>query len=164
MKKVFQLSWYSHHPYLLLMMGIGLLLIFFFNPYFFSEEEEIEDAKIELTTDEIKWLQDNKILYASIKPGWAPFSFMSEHGEFRGISIDYLNRVEKMLNIKFNRLNAREDIFQENADLLIAATPPVIEKNPRYKLLDKPYIVSDFQIYTKKDRPVSNLNDLRGKE
>lgn len=144
-------------------MGVGLLLIFFFNPYFFSEEEEIEDEKIELTTEEIHWLQDNKILYASIKPGWAPFSFMSEHGEFRGISIDYLNRIEKMLNIKFNRLNAREDIFQENADLLIAATPPLVEKNPRYKLLDKPYIVSDFQIYTKKDKPVSNLNELRGK-
>ncbi len=120
-------------------------------------------GSLELSTDEIQWLSNNKILYASIKPGWAPFSFMSEQGEFRGISIDYLNRIEQMLNVKFNRLNAREDIYQENADLLVATTPPVIERNPRYRLLDRPYVISDFSIYSKKTKPITDINGLRGK-
>lgn len=118
---------------------------------------------LELSKDEIQWLSNNKILYVGIKPGWAPFSFVSEQGEFRGISIDYLNRIEHMLNIKFNRLNVREDITQENADLLLAATPPIVERNPRYRLLNKPYVVSEFSIYTKKANPILDLNGLNGK-
>ena len=118
---------------------------------------------LELSKDEIQWLSNNKILYVGIKPGWAPFSFVSEQGEFRGISIDYLNRIEHMLNIKFNRLNVREDITQENADLLLAATPPIVESNPRYRLLNKPYVVSEFSIYTKKANPILDLNGLNGK-
>lgn len=118
---------------------------------------------LELSKDEIQWLSNNKILYVGIKPAWAPFSFVSEQGEFRGISIDYLNRIEHMLNIKFNRLNVREDITQENADLLLAATPPIVERNPRYRLLNKPYVVSEFSIYTKKANPILDLNGLRGK-
>lgn len=118
---------------------------------------------LELSKDEIQWLSNNKILYVGIKPAWAPFSFVSEQGEFRGISIDYLNRIEHMLNIKFNRLNVREDITQENADLLLAATPPIVERNPRYRLLNKPYVVSEFSIYTKKANPILDLNGLNGK-
>ena len=125
--------------------------------------KKLDYGPLELSKDEIQWLSNNKILYVGIKPGWAPFSFVSEQGEFRGISIDYLNRIEHMLNIKFNRLNVREDITQENADLLLAATPPIVERNPRYRLLNKPYVVSEFSIYTKKANPILDLNGLRGK-
>ena len=125
--------------------------------------KKLDYGPLELSKDEIQWLSNNKILYVGIKPGWAPFSFVSEQGEFRGISIDYLNRIEHMLNIKFNRLNVREDITQENADLLLAATPPIVERNPRYRLLNKPYVVSEFSIYTKKANPILDLNGLNGK-
>lgn len=120
-------------------------------------------GRLELSEDEMKWLSNNKILYVSIKPGWAPFSFMSEQGEFRGISVDYLTRIEKMLNVKFYRLLVREDISHENADLLLGATPVMIDRNSRYRLLDKPYAESKFSIYTKKNNPIYNLNGLRGK-
>jgi signal transduction histidine kinase len=152
----------SYSFWALFFLAAGLIVILLMgNPE--NTFKKRDYGPLELSKDEIQWLSNNKILYVGIKPGWAPFSFVSEQGEFRGISIDYLNRIEHMLNIKFNRLNVREDITQENADLLLAATPPIVERNPRYRLLNKPYIVSEFSIYTKKANPILDLNGLNGK-
>ena len=157
------MQWLRHYPFwLLLFLAASVMAILLISdPNNMNKNRDY--GSLDLSTEEIQWLKDNKILYASIKPGWAPFSFMSEQGEFRGISIDYLSRIEHMLNIKFNRLNAREDIYQENADLLVGTTPPVIERNPRYRLLDKPYVVSEFAIYSKKSKPIFDMNSLHGK-
>jgi signal transduction histidine kinase len=152
----------SYSFWALFFLAAGLIVILLMgNPE--NTFKKRDYGPLELSKDEIQWLSNNKILYVGIKPGWAPFSFVSEQGEFRGISIDYLNRIEHMLNIKFNRLNVREDITQENADLLLAATPPIVERNPRYRLLNKPYVVSEFSIYTKKANPILDLNGLNGK-
>lgn len=121
------------------------------------------ESAIKLTMEESEWLANNKNLYVSIKPGWAPVSFLSEHGEFRGISVDLLNKIEQILGVKFNKLQAREDIFQENADVILATTSAAINKQARYTLLDTPYLISPFVIYTKKGIEFKDLNSLHGK-
>lgn len=121
------------------------------------------ESAIKLTMEESEWLANNKNLYVSIKPGWAPVSFLSEHGEFRGISVDLLNKIEQILGVKFNKLQAREDIFQENADVILATTSAAINKQSRYTLLDTPYLISPFVIYTKKGIEFKDLNSLHGK-
>jgi signal transduction histidine kinase len=117
-----------------------------------------------LTDEEAEWLANNKNLYVSIKPGWAPVSFLSEHGEFRGISIDLLNKIEQILGIKFTKIQAKEDIFQEKSDVILATTSAPLAKQSNYSLLDTPYLVSPFVIYTKKGIDFKDLNSLHDKK
>lgn len=122
------------------------------------------DTPIKLTKEELTWLANNKNLFVSVKPGWAPVAFLSENGEFRGISIDLLKRIERILGVRFNRIQAREDITQENADIIIAGSAALFLQQSRYTPLKEPYLVSPFVIYSKVENEFKDLKSLEGKK
>lgn len=129
-----------------------------------SNEIVTQDAPIKLTNEEHAWLANNKNLYVSVKPGWAPIAFLSENGEFRGISIDLLKKVEQKLGVRFDRVQAKEDIMQETADIIIAVPPPMLHQQSRYTPLNAPYLDSSFAIYSKKENDFNVLRNLEGKK
>lgn len=123
-----------------------------------------QDAPIELTKEELTWLANNKNLYVSVKPGWAPIAFLSGSGEFRGISIDLLKKIEQLLDVRFNRILAKEDIVQENADIILSTSNLTFIQSSRYTTLNKPYLVSPFAIYSKIGNEFIDLKSLEGKK
>lgn len=129
-----------------------------------SNQTTIQDAPIKLTNEEHAWLANNKNLYVSVKPGWAPIAFLSENGEFRGISIDLLKKVEQKLGVRFDRVQAKEDIMQETADIIIAVAPAILRQQSRYTPLNAPYLDSSFAIYSKKENDFKVLRNLEGKK
>lgn len=129
-----------------------------------SNQTAIQDAPIKLTNEEHAWLANNKNLYVSVKPGWAPIAFLSENGEFRGISIDLLKKVEQKLGVRFDRVQAKEDIMQETADIIIAVAPAILHQQSRYTPLNAPYLDSSFAIYSKKENDFKVLRNLEGKK
>jgi signal transduction histidine kinase len=84
-----------------------------------------------LTTEELAWLAAHPVLRAAIDPAWAPVEFTDAAGVPRGISVAYLERLGRILGVRFEvdaklswsealrRLGARE------VDVLpaIVATP-----------------------------------------
>lgn len=120
--------------------------------------------RLALSAEEMAWLESHQDISVSIRPGWAPVEFLSESNEFRGVSVDYLKRIEAMLGIRFDKQHGRESLVQEQADIIAAVTPAQAAGAAGYQLLAKPFLVTPFVIYTRKDNTVINsLDDLHGK-
>ncbi len=58
-----------------------------------------DDSALNLTPDEIAWLQAHKTLRIGITPDWPPFEFIDEKGNYHGLSADFLRMVLKRLGI-----------------------------------------------------------------
>src|SRR5687768_13970198 len=56
---------------------------------------------VQLTTEERAWIKAHPVITVAANHGWAPISFLSENKEIRGVSVDYLKRLESILGIKF---------------------------------------------------------------
>lgn len=120
--------------------------------------------RITLSAEEMAWLDSHSHIPVSIRPGWAPVEFLSESNEFRGVSVDYLKRIESMLGIHFDKQHARESMSQEQAVVIAAVTPAQADRDARYQRLTKPFLVSPFVVYTRKDNTaINSLDDLDGK-
>ncbi|MCU7864057.1 MAG: transporter substrate-binding domain-containing protein [Candidatus Thiodiazotropha sp. (ex Lucinoma borealis)] len=63
--------------------------------------KEAPSASVDLTAQERQWLQQHPVIKVAIDPAWAPVEFVDDQGQFEGISSDYLNRLEEMLNVRF---------------------------------------------------------------
>ncbi len=57
--------------------------------------------KIELTGEERAWLKAHPVVRVASDPAWEPIECMNNRGEFQGIAIDYLKKLEAMLGIRF---------------------------------------------------------------
>ena len=64
-------------------------------------EAELFDTIVKLTYEERLWLSKHPIIRTASDPNWAPIEYVDEEGKFLGISADYIERLEKMLGIKF---------------------------------------------------------------
>ncbi len=131
-----------------------------------SEQSAVpqEQPRLALSAEEMAWLEVHQDIPVSIRPGWAPVEFLSESNEFRGVSIDYLKRIEAMLGIRFEKQHARESLAQEQAAVIAAVTPAQVDGDTRYQRLAKPFLVTPFVVYTRKDNSsINSLDDLHGK-
>jgi polar amino acid transport system substrate-binding protein len=61
---------------------------------------------LDLSDQEKQWLADHPVIRTASDPAWAPIEFV-ENGEFKGISADYLKKLEQLLNIKFEQEKAQ---------------------------------------------------------
>lgn len=62
-------------------------------------QSEITD--LELTTEEINWFADNKIIYVGVDPDATPFEFIDQNGDIGGVAGDYLSILSQKLNVEF---------------------------------------------------------------
>ncbi len=61
----------------------------------------ITASHISLTEKEWIWLKEHPVIRVGADPVWAPLEFKDEFGAFQGISVDYLERIQKMIGIEF---------------------------------------------------------------
>lgn len=54
-----------------------------------------------LSDEERVWLSAHPVIRVGCDPDWAPIEWRAAHGEWRGISVDYLNRLQKLLGVSF---------------------------------------------------------------
>ncbi|MFA6962855.1 MAG: transporter substrate-binding domain-containing protein [Opitutaceae bacterium] len=65
-----------------------------------------EDDRIELTTTEKAWVRDHPVVRFGYDPGWGPFSYRDQQGQFTGIDRDFLMLLEKRLGLKFEPVHS----------------------------------------------------------
>jgi diguanylate cyclase (GGDEF)-like protein/PAS domain S-box-containing protein len=122
-------------------------------------------SALQLTVEEQAWIKNHPVITVAANHGWEPISFLSESKEIRGISIDYLKRLESMLGIEFQLVRSVENPAIEKADVIAATTNLNTLKNSRFTPLKSPYIRIPFVIFTRKDSDgIHQLADLRGKK
>ncbi len=64
-----------------------------------------ESRGVDLTEKEFSWLKEHPVVRVGADPVWAPLEFRDESGAIKGISVDYLKRIQKMLGIEFEFVN-----------------------------------------------------------
>ena len=120
---------------------------------------------INLTEDEIAWLEGIEEVRLGIDNEWAPFEYRDALGEYKGISSDYMSDIEKWLEIPFDAGPAipwgkvLEQIEKRELDVL-----PAIVKTPsreQYLAFTKPYMTFPIVLMTSIDTPlVSSVADF----
>ena len=118
-----------------------------------------------LTTEEIDWIKQHPNIKVALNHGWAPIEFVSENNELRGISVDYLNRLEIILGLKFVKINAEESPSIEKADMISAIANIRSLTYSRFVALNEPYLTMPVVIFTRADNDdIHNLKDLENKK
>src|SRR5512136_1621471 len=64
--------------------------------------------EVQFTEEEQVWLDQHPVLRVATSPGWAPISFLGDDGNFHGIAVDFLKRMEPLLGVKFVFIEAHQ--------------------------------------------------------
>ncbi|MCY1634106.1 ATP-binding protein [Marinifilum sp. D737] len=121
-----------------------------------------------LNKDEQKWLLENGDSIRVVQdPLFAPLDFLNSKDEVVGISDDYLDLIEKKLNIKFirtHRNSLEENLnFIKNKKVEIATSIAKTPQRSKYLLFTEPYYKSPAVIISNKSKKLA-INDLLGKK
>lgn len=125
----------------------------------------LPDSRINLSADERQWLKAHPEISIAVRHGYSPIEFVFELEEFRGISVDYLKKIEQMLGIKFNKKMAHQNIAANDTDMLSLVTNVHSLEGTQYTVLDTPFLVSSIGIFARKDAArIHDIHDLYGKK
>lgn len=69
---------------------------------------------VDLNAEEKQWLLEHPVIKVANDPAWEPLEYVDENGEFRGLSRDYLNELEKLLGVTFE--SAKNMSWQQMVD------------------------------------------------
>ncbi len=67
--------------------------------WFHMQRQHLSD--LNLTKQETIWLKEHPVIKIGIDPNFAPYEFLSENNEFKGISADYLELLTQKTGLKF---------------------------------------------------------------
>lgn len=123
-----------------------------------------------LTSKELDWLADNKIIKVSADKHSFPLEFINEEGEISGISGDFLNEISKQLNVKFvwagnqTWLGGLLNIQSPDTDIdMVSGITPTRERRKFLEFSDV-YLNLEFVIVSRDESVIfSNINALDGK-
>ncbi len=124
-------------------------------------------SALELTDEEQAWLVEHPIIHLGIDSAWPPYEFLTEAGQYQGISADYLAIVSSVLDVKFvvgapvPWSETQKKLQNQQLDL----TPSIAETPKRREFLSftQPYISFPVVILTRVDEPfIGQLEDLAG--
>lgn len=101
-----------------------------------------------LTKDEQAWLQTHPVIRVGIRHGYAPIEYISEGNQFRGITIDYLYKLEALLGITFKMIDNQDYSDLDSIDMLSGVTnPKALKKTSIYCTRSTLFNVSLCHLY-----------------
>jgi signal transduction histidine kinase len=132
-----------------------------------SEGAPVQRA-LPFTPAQRAWLQAHPVLRVGVDSNRAPLEWRGEDGEFRGISLEVLNRVGEMLGVRFELVPCRDisdqlsRIEQRQIDLLPSIT--ITPSRQRYLQLSDYYMTTPIVIFSRVGTPFTGgLAGLNGK-
>ncbi|MCF8020163.1 MAG: transporter substrate-binding domain-containing protein [Vallitaleaceae bacterium] len=122
---------------------------------------------LELTEEEQAFIEEHPVIQVGIDPGFVPFEFIDQDGNYKGIAADYLELISKktglelVINKGLTWSEAYEKGVLKEVDLL-----PAISKTPEreaYFLFSNPFYYFQRVIVMKNDNTsISGIEDLAG--
>ena len=125
----------------------------------------LANTYVQLNEIEREWLQNHPNIKVGIDNNFAPFEFVDENGEFRGLAADYLKEMERNLNITFTVVKTKEwnEIINmtKNREIDFLSTIVKTEERAEYLNFTSPYLTFPMVIVTNKTTGfVNELADL----
>lgn len=123
---------------------------------------------IGLNEKEKQWLREHQSINVGIDNNYAPFEFKDENGKFKGIAIDYLKEIEKILDIQINIVTAKSwnkvTNLAKNKSIDVLSCLVETHERAKYLKFTKPYLSFPMAIVTNKAVGyVNGLKELNGK-
>ncbi len=122
-------------------------------------------GRVILTPEERQWLDAHPNIRLGIDPEYAPFEYIADDGELSGISVDYIELLNRRLNASMEvvRNLSWNEVIAKTRKKKIDVLPTVGKTDERrnYLLFTQPYL--DFQrvVIVRTDQPfISGLKDL----
>ncbi|WFS62758.1 transporter substrate-binding domain-containing protein [Pseudodesulfovibrio thermohalotolerans] len=118
-------------------------------------------ASPQLTALERQWLDAHPVVRLGGDPGFAPFEYLDADGNYRGIVMEYLELLGKMLGVKFQVESGgewRDTVRKAKAgDLDGLACVGVSEERRQFFLFTRPYLTAPQVVFSRKGgkRPAS---------
>lgn len=143
-----------------------------------AEIEEISDSESiansqgrleNLTDSETVWLKEHPVITVAIDPDWPPVEFDDKKGEPSGMSMDYLELIEKKLDVEFRLIKNLSwmEAYKKMQRYEIDMTTSVSETPQRKEFwaFTEPYMNIPLVIATQSDVTyISELEELAGKK
>ncbi len=121
-----------------------------------------------LTSEELQWLSENKIIKVAAEKASFPFEFINEEGKIGGFAGDFLNEIGKRLNVEFvwvgnnNWNDGLSKIRSGEADMVSGITPT--KERQTFLEFSEAYLNLDYVIISRNEGSVfSNINTLDGR-
>ncbi|MES9957259.1 MAG: transporter substrate-binding domain-containing protein [Sedimenticola sp.] len=133
-----------------------------------QRETSAQPEPFRLNEQERAWLEEHKVIRLALDPAWAPVEYINEQGEFEGISLDYLKRLEKMLGVRFEPSHGMSwqevvaGVRSKSLDMFasVSRTP----QRAAYARFTRPYVSMPISIFARNDVSyIGNLQNLEGK-
>ena len=145
-----------------------VVLIASFSAYGFKQNAneaatQSTSTNLDLTSDERQWLAQHKVIRVGVKHSWKPIEFITDQRKFRGITMDYLNRLEPLLGVQFDKVN-----IDENPSYVVDILSAVSNTN---KLDQSKFLLSEsilslrYAVYQHKNNQATfDFSELSGKK
>ncbi|HEY0842185.1 EAL domain-containing protein [Methylotenera sp.] len=151
---------------LLFVLGLSILLI----PVAIKSENSVKVhhkyGEIQLTPNEVAWLKTHPEVRVAVKHGWMPIEFKLESNQHRGISVDYLQALSSIFDIRFVLSDYSENMNTSAVDVISGVVSTNV-KYPQFKRQPYPFLTFPFAIYVNKksnDRlEITSMADLNNK-
>jgi hypothetical protein len=122
-----------------------------------DENRKLSASNLALTSEEKAWLAQHKLITVGVKHSWKPVEFVSDQKQFRGITMDYLHKLEPLLGVQFKMLDI-DDISTKETDILSGVSNPKTIDTSKYALQIR-YLKFSYAIYVHKNN--NNIDDAK---
>jgi len=129
-----------------------------------QEQEQPYSRELDLSPVELRWIREHPRIRFSVDPEFAPFEFLSQEGDYRGMAADFLNLVSQKTGLKFELVkhNAWSESMQAVKDRKIDLLPCIgySEERSQFLTYSEPYLKFARAVVTRMDSPITSLSDL----
>lgn len=122
---------------------------------------------INWTEDELAFIKEHPVIRLGVDPGFVPYEFIDENGEYKGIAADYLELIIEKTGLQFEVVKgltwpeAYDMALSGNIDALPAVGKTA--EREEYFLFSEPYYHYKRVIVTRdSDTMISGIEDLQG--
>lgn len=130
--------------------------------------QESKDKIFNLTKEEKEWIKRHSTVIVGADNSWAPFSFINEDGDFKGLARDYLDLIAEISGLNFEiRPNTWNNILTALKEKKIDLVPTIYYSNERTKFthFTNAYLrLSNYYITRDDYKTVNNIRELYGKK
>lgn len=135
---------------------------------FFIAAARGADATIELTEAERAWIRENPVVAFGYDPGWGPFSYRDEKGDFVGIDADFLKIIGRRLGLTFKpvHLGSWPEAYEAAKAGSVAFLVSTAETEDRARdfIFTRPYNSFPMALVARHDSPaLISLEQVRGR-
>ncbi|MFO7802570.1 MAG: transporter substrate-binding domain-containing protein, partial [Desulfovermiculus sp.] len=126
--------------------------------WFGPEEDDLKA----FSREEQEWMQEHQVLRFGFDPAWAPIEFADQEGKPQGISLEYMKRLEGILDVRFepelcSTWSEAQKRLQNNDIMLLPAMAKTPDREKDF-LFTEPFLSIPVAIFS--DTEPAYLGDL----